>query len=318
MIKEGHIEKYDLILTIKSPLFIGSGNKIGKKQYIFNQRDKIATILNEERFMSLIISKKLVNSYETFILRSNDPLFRFLSDNNVNQNEINYMTDYKVSAGDALMDERPPMAIDQFMRDSYYNTYIPGSSIKGALRTVVLLKYKNKELEGVSISDSLPLKHSDMVLCGKHDVSVNGKVNQINMVRECIKPNTKVEFSLTIDTKIANNLGIELLKSAISYFGEYYKETFKSKFKDADITAMEDYKGVLILGGGSGFFSKTTVYKNRGYDEGLKFVAKFMQEKFRNGHHEKDIGIGISPHMLKYTKYQNKFYHYGICKVDIL
>ena len=43
-----------------------------------------------------------------------------------------------------------------------------------------------------------------------------------------------------------------------------------------------------------------------------------MSEQFRRHGHDKDISKhGISPHMMKYGRYQGQLYPYGVCEVSI-
>ena len=40
MIKTGHLETYDVILTVRTPLHIGSGHVINKQEYVYDPRSK--------------------------------------------------------------------------------------------------------------------------------------------------------------------------------------------------------------------------------------------------------------------------------------
>lgn len=72
-------------------------------------------------------------------------------------------------------------------------------------------------MKGMIISDSKPLKISDLTLCQKIDVDTSGKRTRIQMLRECIKPGTKIEFELTVDESI-NTYYDETILDAINHF----------------------------------------------------------------------------------------------------
>ena len=142
MIKLNHLAKYRLVLTVRSPVFIGSGLEVTKKEYYFDQRGKQVHILNLEKFIRLIVDKGLSDAYENYILRGayNVYLDGFFRDHNVSRPEIEAITDYKINSADALTPEHSLKGIKLFMRDSSQQPYIPGSSLKGALRTAILAK----------------------------------------------------------------------------------------------------------------------------------------------------------------------------------
>ena len=63
----------------------------------------------------------------------------------------------------------------------------------------------NSIMQAISVSDSQVIQDEDMVLCEKVDMSSDWKANsKINLLRECIKPGTKVKFTITVNTKLLN------------------------------------------------------------------------------------------------------------------
>ena len=88
MIKENHLSTYKMTLTVKTPVFIGSGNKLAKKEYLINDKDETISFLNQEKFFNLLIRKGLIDSYESFVLGNDYDLRRFLINNRVSQQEM--------------------------------------------------------------------------------------------------------------------------------------------------------------------------------------------------------------------------------------
>ena len=107
----------------------------------------------------------------------------------------------------------------------------------------------------------------------------------------------------------------------IKKFDIDYREFYLSKFPEIESNKKDFESGFLVLGGGSGYFGKNIMYTRYGFDdrygldEGLKKVSAYMAENGqKNGN---DYELGISPHMLKLTKYNYKLYHMGICSVKL-
>ena len=66
MIERDHLQAYTLTLTTQGPLYIGSGKKLPRKEYIFNARKKTVAFLNEQAFFDLLIQNNLVERFESY------------------------------------------------------------------------------------------------------------------------------------------------------------------------------------------------------------------------------------------------------------
>lgn len=80
----------------------------------------------------------LAEEYEKFMLndKSKD-LGYWLREHKIKNEDINKWTKYELDCGDAIF-ENKKMEIIPFIKDAYDKPYIPGSSIKGMLRTILL------------------------------------------------------------------------------------------------------------------------------------------------------------------------------------
>lgn len=354
MIRYEHLEQYELKLITKTPVFVGSGREYNKRDYYFDAKNKKVHFINIPGMMSMLYSKNLINEYEEFILnRPYENLNHFFRDYNISTSEINLITDYTANAADAIVEGKSFAGVMQFVRDPQHRPYIPGSSVKGCLRTVLLWKliqqsnqnelvndYKkarkveanylntvilrkdephdeiNSIMRGISISDSLPIDNDRMILTRKIDVSTSGKSKTVNVVREAIAPETTVKFVLTLDKSVDKNLDDKLIMEAVKNFASYYKETYLSSFHIPE-DAVNVSGNFIVFGGGSGYFGKNIAYPIYGKALAVKKVSEIMKDKFEKHYHEKDVVLGISPHMLKYTKYHSRLYQYGVCEVVI-
>lgn len=68
MIQQDHLQVFDLTLKTQSPLFVGSGRKIGKREYIYSPNQGCVKILNMELFFDYMLRHDLVRQFEKFML----------------------------------------------------------------------------------------------------------------------------------------------------------------------------------------------------------------------------------------------------------
>lgn len=349
----GHLQEYTLTLTTKAPVFVGSGVVYGKMDYIFDAARQTVSFIDQTRFFQLLIDRDLIDKYESFILnkRPSDTIQYFLKNIcKLDAKTINSLIVNRVSAADALDENHSLKEIQAFIRRADGRAYIPGSSLKGCLRTVLLtnmllrdlnkaepinikqleskylhtLQITNKQsdmvnniMRGISISDSEPIDEKSMILASKIDSFPDGFKNRINVVRQCVAPETKITFRLTLDQNILSGANILTeLREAIRAFDAFYIQEYNSYFaikKEFEDLFRDDF---IVLGGGSGFFAKNLIYPfyAPNHAKAVKTVSQSMQQKHK---HEKDIEYGISPHTFKITEFDRFAYPIGLCQVTI-
>ena len=246
MIREGHLSVYDLTLTVRAPLFIGNGQKLGKTEYLFDSRNDRLTVLDADKLLQFLLERNLADSYEQFILSGQTNMYAFLKYTcGLTYGEIQQLRLYQVRTSGALTEVKSLKEIKQFIRTADNEIYVPGSSVKGALRTALLLnpvlqtqsgkdeqlhskfkidekryvntlRYLNSKkdvagdavsslLQGIRISDSAPVSNNCIVLASKADASTEGNVKSLNVLWECIAPGTKLHFKMTLDHSILDH-----------------------------------------------------------------------------------------------------------------
>ena len=140
MIQQDHLQIFDLTLNVWAPLFVGNGSSYTKKEYMYNTRNGKVSFLDEQKFFSFLVEHDLVDKYGQFMLSEQSNLWAFLTkDCCISDAELKTLTRYQIEVGDALDAEHSLKEIHAFQRDAQGHAYIPGSSIKGALRTAWLL-----------------------------------------------------------------------------------------------------------------------------------------------------------------------------------
>jgi CRISPR-associated protein Csm5 len=139
--KLGHLEKKKAVVKALAPVFIGSGENIGKKEYLYYPDKRKVYIPNLFKMYSLLEKRNLASRYENYILYENKAdLLKFLRQCGITDEQTAYFTEYSIDVGDTIIkdDKHKRREIHFFTRDSSHLPYVLGSSLKGALRTAIL------------------------------------------------------------------------------------------------------------------------------------------------------------------------------------
>ncbi|GHV44902.1 CRISPR type III-associated RAMP protein Csm5 [Synergistales bacterium] len=124
-------------LKTLSPVFIGGGAELNKKEYV-RVGDHVA-VTDMPKLYGYLRNKGLDKKYEGFLSSPRMDLKDFLSDAKITGKDYDIFTKYNIDSGDAFNNGGgTSKGISSFMRDGFGKPYIPGSSLKGALRTAVL------------------------------------------------------------------------------------------------------------------------------------------------------------------------------------
>jgi CRISPR-associated protein Csm5 len=214
--------------------------------------------------------------------------------------------DYEIDATNA--NTKQPHDFELFIKNPYGEPYIPGSSLKGAIRTCLMwgdLSFVNDKGNlivpkepvedkwgGISISDSEPLSIKNLILCQKIDITPDGRENVIPTLRECLNPGVLVEFEMTLD----NRWDIAEIEKKIKNFNKTYSQYLR-KFNLPDFSEDENGKSdvysIIYIGGGVGFESKV-----------------ISPQTCDNKKH-----ISYGSHLAKCTEYKNDLWQMGACEI---
>ena len=352
MIELDHLQSYQLTLTVRGLLHIGNGQKLPKKEYLFNNRTKVVSFVDERAFFDLLIRFHLVDQFERFCMYGQGDLYSFLfHDCRLTPQQVQSAIRYQINAGDALDENHSLRDISRFVRNGRGDVYVPGSSVKGAIRTALLFQRImadgaphdslaqyfpeaeylhtlnltrnsgdaiNSLMRGIHISDSAAIPDSCMTLASKNDGFVDGQTNAINLCRECAAPGTPISLRLTLDQSVLKGtVTIKSILDALNAFERYYQEVYLRHFVPPRNSEPLPEGAILRMGGGAGFFGKSLAYPYLGERNGLIWVSDRLARSFSKHHHERDRQLGISPRTMKYGRYQNKFHSFGVCEVSI-
>ncbi len=371
-----YLKHYRLRITALAPIHVGDGSKIGKKEYIQQGLKKPIIVPDVNKMFDTLCRMKKENAYMKFMLDGNNQgLGQWLDGQRIDQSYIDSWKRYSLDPGDAFVRKSTgkrngtPKEILSFIKDAYEKPYVPGSTLKGMLRTAILcwriynnptqyqdklekisrslcgygsrknyLKGETEEIEaavfhtlhrnkdrkgdalnsimsGFIVSDSTPLDEGQLILVQKIDFTLRGEEKTLPILREALKPGTKIDFELTIDTRICD-VTIEEVLDALEYFQNISYDYFYSRFKRGGRA-----KGIVWLGGGTGFLSKTVLYPLY-EDKAVKLVNQIFKttlgKNYSQHKHEKDIANKVAPHVCKCTRYKGKLYDMGMGKIELL
>jgi CRISPR-associated protein Csm5 len=386
--KYKNLERKEYELTCISPIHIGNGEILKGYEYLYDKQHQCVYFLDEGKWIRFLQQHHLMDAFAVYIqetakaMQPKKPfhgmmLWEWLRTKGITALEMSKLgqttstvtTNNNISVRNSLND------VHRLVVQCNGEPYIPGSSLKGFLRTGLLHWYLEKHPEVCrSIGDTIkrnPFRRmgqttkqleQDVFSCltiKSHDVispmvkscmrgllvsdaqlydtkaktmilqkiDATTKENKLHetekklpIFRECIPIGTKFRFNITMDRTMMAELGIhatdEIIAAAREYaqsvlamerkaFGRSYKGEFKES-EDAD----------LILGGGTGFQSKTVFYTILSPDkEGRGILAKKLDENFPKHKHQVNDHI-ISPRTLKLTRTNTDRCIMGLCYVN--
>lgn len=185
-------------------------------------------------------------------------------------------------------------------------------------------KTKIKSMAGLSVGDTFPFRVEDLCLVQKEDYS-HGKDDPFRMpvFRECLKPKSQTTFSINYDIlksdqKLEYEEPLDILE-ALDTMSELLigKDGVFRAFKELNtfLPQWDETAGLLFLGGGAGFHTKTwLIAMFDDPDERLLVMRNIMELQFPRKRHLSDHPI--SPRTLKLATYDQKKYLMGLCELS--
>lgn len=140
------LQHYNMRITAMSPIHVGDGSKIGKKEYIQMGMRKPVVVPDMNKMFQTLRTMRRDNAYAEYMLNESDKkgLGQWLLDQRIPEKSIEGWKRYSMDPGDAFVRQNDgkrvatPKEIVTFIKDSYEKPYVPGSTIKGMLRNAIL------------------------------------------------------------------------------------------------------------------------------------------------------------------------------------
>ncbi|GAB7231058.1 type III-A CRISPR-associated RAMP protein Csm5 [Facklamia hominis] len=290
-----NMAQFEAQLLAVSPVHIGSGLQLSKKEYMIEKEAVYFPDLGKLYAYILANYPSLVTEFEAVAMgKSQLSLKRFLDKHRIDERDFG---GYRISMN---KEERITSDVHQFIRNAYQKPYIPGSSLKGALRTVISYQKgwfddsNNEFFAGIRVSDSAPILNDQLILCKKYQLASHSSKSpkSLNVIRECLKPTTKVRFTITAEGPEQ----IETLSEMDDLCKKHYQSYYDFFLKDLDPAYIQNIvKGpapFIYLGGGAGFWTKVLLEygdpsrhqrgKKGMVDKGLYKLTKAPGEKLKS------------------------------------
>ena len=151
----GHLERFRVTLIVRSPLYIGSGGKLSAKELIVDARRNAVLVPSLPELTAFIAGHRkarMATDFVNFLMDSRQKdLGGFLRRFFVEPDPSAEWVRYAVSLQPGIQNIN---TLHTFVRDVDGRAYIPGSSIKGALRTA-LIAARMSEGDKRSLCDEL-------------------------------------------------------------------------------------------------------------------------------------------------------------------
>lgn len=395
----GQIVRQEYELTCIAPVHVGSGEVLRPFEYLYD-RDKLkAYFLHGAKWFSFLEDRDLSDAFVQYLEteatgRKSRNLLEWLKVNHVTLSDLRQANVIRREIPVAkLSDQRakkPTLnnVTCQLVRSDNAHPYIPGSTIKGALRTGILYHFIRKDpgrfdsywqeissvrgsdkasawndiilrleqeilhtltydgakkkdavvsaLRGLSVSDAALVgckASAPTVIVQKIDATTLIKrgaargESAISLFRECIPAGSRLRFAVTANLSMLHTAGIESLSSILAMLRSYTLDGLKLQqrafeaidrkyYGDLfdDVTA---YKANALLGGGTGFLSKTLIYALAGAEaEARRFAAAYFDEQFTNpSHKHRAVDKVLTPRTLKRAQTDGADWIMGLCSI---
>ena len=395
---------YDLVTV--APVHVGSGEIRRANEYLYDKVHSMAYFLDETRWVAFLDKRQLMEPFLAYIEESSRQLgqrrgpFRgknlwdWLRAQGVQPREMEALAVRRTRAERCVISEKGSLNdVHLQMALSDGRPYVPGSTIKGALRTGILYRMiqqeperfrgfwqeiwqeatsrgraKDKErtwqgierrletqalhtlrvdkekptemvnsaLRGLRVSDAaVAPRETETLLLQKLDATTKpnrqGKTSKtLPLFRECIPPGRRLHFTLTADFSMLRTIGITSFDDIFQGLRAYtvqalalLEEEFPKYRPQFDKAREAD----CLLGGGTGFLSKTLVCAlARDAREARDFTARYLDEKFgrfdRNAgkwcptHHHVRLDGALSPRTLKLAATAQEEWLLGLCRFE--
>ena len=279
---------FQFSLLAMAPIHIGNGEKYTSREFIYE--NGYFYFPDMGKFYNRMVEKGYDQKFERFLQETkpsarNNRLISFLEDNRISDRNFGgyRIIETKLETNNNYLRGGALNQVSKFIRDPFGNPYIPGSSLKGAIRTILMNtnpdwnnknvlqgKKENKSLipwgakkgqnyddlfNAIRVSDSKPFNNEQIILVQKWDYSAKSlTAKPLPLYREAIVPLTRISFTITTTTKEAGILIEELGQRAQAFYKEY-KDFFLSDFPENKIQPNLQYP--IYLGAGSGAWTKT-------------------------------------------------------------
>lgn len=170
---------------------------------------------------------------------------------------------------------------------------------------------------GVSVSDAMPMGAIQTEVLKKEDSCIDEDgTHAISVHRECILPNQKFSFTVTLDTAMTKEIGITSIDQVLDILQEDFDATHKllaSKFKKVSPSIFKALEPAnAYIGSNTGFVQKTIIMAAFTDDEktGIDIIKAILDVNFQKAEHDRKDTV-MAPRAIKLVKWNGNYYEMG-------
>ncbi|KXX69437.1 type III-A CRISPR-associated RAMP protein Csm5 [Flammeovirga sp. SJP92] len=213
-------QNYQLDIEAVTPVYVGAGKeKDWMKDYEFIYDDGFVYVLDLEKLYSITSDLKEIQRISSLIV--DKKLTSYLKQQSIDLNSISKYV-FELETG------LPSKEIKTFIRNGMGKTYLPGSSIKGAVKSVLFnelyKKYSQNGQNTVKVSTDMFLKNKREKAWREIEENTFGKINT-SLGRLLRITDGEFNHTKLMPSKINNRYGDDLdqgWKHALDENGEYF------------------------------------------------------------------------------------------------
>ena len=403
--RKNSIVQKEYELECLSPVHIGSGETLKAFEYLYDKGQETAYFLDEAKWIAFLEQHQLMDAFARYLetvsraLEKKSPykgqyVWEWLREKGITNEKIRSLGIRQAKAvADTMQgkkDNLNDIACQISMTDG--RPYLPGSSLKGAMRTGILyhllqenttlkktcwqkvkaelgkeddkgrsinFKQQKKDwgmivqnlendllgqlqsphvderrkkltpqvksvMRGLIVSDAVCDSGQETIILKKIDASeyvdiTRMKEKTLPLSRECIPAGAKFRFRVAMDQAMLQEIGIrdaneiwEMCHEFVSFGLDIQKKVFGG---DYEKEFQEAYEANLMLGGGTGFLSKSLLYALAPSEKEARDVVKYYLSRAFRQHRHEELDQQISPRTLKLTRTRKSSSLMGLCRV---
>lgn len=287
-------ETYKVTIRTLGPVHIGSGRSLDNSDYIYDPSTQMIHVINGRKFVQFLNAHNQLTNYLNDVEKKGRRLnlYTYLTKSTKLPDKWDEFIEYSMRI--YAPDKNKLNTIQPFIRDSMNYAYLPGSSLKGAIRSILVGNKRDRDtnqlMGNILVSDSAPIDDQSLVVYQK--VDMNKKENPLSLYRECIDVDQAIVTYITINHGVTS---IDELKNRLSLYYRNYYNKYLIGFEQTDagkvvfeenkvpsVPNQQDDEQVMFLGGGVGFAYKTTHYQRYNKRKAREEAFNVLRQRFRH------------------------------------
>ena len=225
------------------------------------------------------------------------------------QRELRKVLDvYKRKNAGSLFKDIFKMVNQAIIKHIHVLTNNDGKPLKGILASA---------FRGISVSDAMPMSAIQTEVLKKEDSCVDEDgTHEISVHRECILPNQKFSFTVTLDTAMTKEIGITSVNQVLEILQEDFDATHEllsSKFKKVSPSIFKALEPAnAYIGSNTGFVQKTIIMAafTDNEETGIDIIRAILDVNFQKAKHASKDHF-MAPRAIKLVKWNGHYYEMG-------